>query len=185
MSRLFVAVPLPDDVRAHLEDFLEPRTDADPDLRWSLPEQWHITLAFMPSVSTAAAERLEERLDAVATTTEPFDLALDGSGAFPDVASARVLFADVDDPLDALAPLARRVRGAANAAGARVDGTAFHPHVTLARRRPGDATRWLRVLDTYRSPVWTVDELVLVESHLGQGRGGHPRYADVATFPLR
>lgn len=185
MSRLFVAVVPPEEVLAEVETFLEPRVDADPDLRWSRPEQWHLTLAFMPSVTAPAQDRLLERLDEIATSTEPFALTLEGSGAFPDAADARVLFLDVDDPLDDLAPLAKRCRGAANAAGTKVEGGPYLAHLTVARRRfPADVTRWLRVLDSFRSSTWTVDEITLVESHLGQGPGGRPRYSTIATIPF-
>lgn len=185
MTRLFVAVIPPQEVLADLEAFLEPRLAADPDLRWTRPEHWHLTLAFAPSVDRRRQEDLEDRLESVAAQTDSFTLTLDGSGAFPDAAAARVLFLDVDDPLVDLPPLARRVRSAANGAGVRVDGGPFAPHLTVARRRgPGDVTRWLRVLDTYRSPSWTVDEITLVESELGLGPNGTPRYTPRATFPL-
>ena len=45
--RLFVAVEPSPRRCEHLEDFLEVRRGADPDLRWGSPAQWHVTLAFM------------------------------------------------------------------------------------------------------------------------------------------
>ena len=51
-------------------------------------------------------------------------------------------------------------------------------------RRPVEATRWLRVLSTYRSRDFPVTEMVLVESHLGQGPGNRPRYEVVQSFAL-
>lgn len=183
---MFVAVVPPPEVLAEVETFLEPRVDADPDLRWARPEQRHLTLAFLPAVGPGSLEHLEERLDEVALTTEPFDLTLRAGGAFPGTADARILWLGVDDPLDGLAPLARRVRGAANAAGTQVHGGPFRAHLTLARLgRPKDVRRWLEVLDTFVSTTWTVTDVTLVESHLGQGPGGRPRYAERGTFPLR
>ena len=81
--------------------------------------------------------------------------------------------------------LATGVRAAATKAGADPAGGRFRPHVTLARvRRPLEATRWLRVLDTYRGPAWTAAEVALVESHLGEGPRGRPRHQTRATFEL-
>lgn len=182
---MFVAVIPPPEVLAEVETFLEPRLDADPDLRWARPEQWHLTLAFLPSVGPGSLQRLEERLDEVALTTEPFDLTLRAGGAFPGTADARVLWLGVDDPLAGLAPLARRVRNAANAAGTQVEGGPFQAHLTLARLgRAKDVRRWLEVLDTFTSATWTVTEVQLVESHLGQGPGGRPRHVERGSFPL-
>lgn len=89
---------------------------------------------------------------------------------------------DLDQPLQRLAVASRN---AANAAGATPDGRAFRAHVTLARLRPpADATKWLRVLDTYVGPDWLVERIALVASFLGQGPGGHPRYETVAELAL-
>ncbi|AKT52310.1 RNA 2',3'-cyclic phosphodiesterase [Arsenicicoccus sp. oral taxon 190] len=184
-TRMFLAIVPPEEVLAELETFLEPRVDADPDLRWSRPEQWHLTLAFLPSVSPSSVDRIDERLDEIATQQEPFDLTLRGAGAFPGTADARVLWLGVDDPLDGLAPLARRCRSAANGAGTQVEGGAFRPHLTVARLAlPRDVRRWLEVLETFTSLTWTVTDVVLVESHLGEGPGGRPRHVERARYPF-
>ncbi|MGA7147621.1 MAG: RNA 2',3'-cyclic phosphodiesterase, partial [Microbacterium sp.] len=69
--------------------------------------------------------------------------------------------------------------------GVAVDGTRFRPHVTVARlRRPTEVTRWVRVLDGYSGPTWTVDRIALVASFLGEGSAKRPRYEVVEEFPL-
>jgi len=50
--------------------------------------------------------------------------------------------------------------------------------------KPVEATRWVRVLGTYRSRDFELAEMVLVESHLGQGPGGRPRYDVVHRCPV-
>ena len=97
-----------------------------------------------------------------------------------------MLWAGVEQRRGDLAEVASGIRAASNSAGATPDGTRFHPHVTLGRfARPTPATRWLRALGHLSGPSWVVDELTLVESHLGEGRGNRPRYVTVATLPLR
>ena len=86
---------------------------------------------------------------------------------------------------DELAAMARGARSAAVTAGVEVDGQRFRPHVTLGRMgRPLEATRWVRLLETYDGPTWTVEEIALVASHLGEGPRGRPRYETVATLSL-
>ncbi|WP_308161234.1 2'-5' RNA ligase family protein [Dietzia psychralcaliphila] len=85
-------------------------------------------------------------------------------------------------PLDALAAGAR---SAANAAGCVPDGARFRPHLTLARLSGrDDATAWLRVLDTFASSTWTVSEIALIDSFLGEGPRGRARHEVVARLPL-
>ena len=185
--RMFAAVLPPPDVLEELEEFLGPRQEAA-DFRWTRPEGWHLTLAFMAKVPERSLDDLLERLGRAGRRRDPFTLRLAGAGAFPNPARAKVLYAGVEgapEDLEELRRLATGARAAANKAGAAAEGATFRPHLTLARmRRPVEATRWLRVLSTYRSREFPVTELVLVESHLGQGPGNRPRYDVVQSFPL-
>ncbi|WP_292670697.1 hypothetical protein [Nocardioides sp.] len=45
-------------------------------------------------------------------------------------------------------------------------------------------TRWVRLLEGYAGPPWRADRVELVQSFLGQGPRGRPRYETVDTFPL-
>ncbi len=81
--------------------------------------------------------------------------------------------------------MAAAVRAACAVVGAAPDGGPFLPHLTLGRfGQPLDATRWLRVLDTYRGPAWVADEVVVLESHLPRERGHRPRHEVLARLPL-
>jgi RNA 2',3'-cyclic 3'-phosphodiesterase len=185
--RMFVALVPPDDVLEDLSEFLAPRQEAESGFRWTVPDQWHLTLAFMAQVADRHLDDLVARLERAASRRTPFSLALAGGGAFPGPSRAKVLFAGVDtgEHAEELRRLATGARAAATKAGAATDGGRFHPHVTLARiGRPVEATRWLRVLGAYRGPTWRAEEVALIESHLGEGPRNRPRYEIVQTFPL-
>ncbi len=184
---MFAAVVPPEDVLEELEEFLAPRREAAP-FRWTRPESWHLTLAFMAQVPDRSYDDLLERLTRAGRRRSPFTLSLAGGGAFPNVGRAKVLYAAVEgepDALEELRRLATGARAAANKAGAPAEGAAFRPHLTLARmNRPVEATRWIRVLSAHHSRPFQVTEAVLVRSFLGEGPGGRPRYEVVETFPL-
>jgi 2'-5' RNA ligase len=183
--RMFIAVVPPVEVVEDFAAFLAPRQEAEPGFRWTVPEQWHVTLAFMPALADRHLDDLEERLARAAARRTAFPVRFAGAGAFPDPARAKVLFTAVETEGPELRHLATGVRAAATKAGASPEGGRFHPHVTLARTgRPVEATRWLRVLDTYQGPRWSATEVALVASHLGEGPRGRPRYEVLATFPL-
>lgn len=194
---MFVAVVPPPEVVEDLSDFLEPRRDVG--MPWIHPEQWHVTLAFMSAVLDRSVDALLEHLEAAALKRRPFTLRLAGAGAFPDAVRAKVLWLGLRPgeagPTGAAAPapdgpaelerLAVNVRSAATTAGAPVDGKSFRPHLSLAHlKRPVEATRWLRILDTYSGPSWQVEQVELVASHLAEGPGRRPRHEVVRSFDL-
>lgn len=182
--RAFVGLVPPQEVQEDLSDFLASRREAGRDLRWTDPEQLHLTLAFLPNVPEAGLDRLSEALAARCARIEPAAIRLLGGGAFPNPYAARILHVGAE-PTDWLKGVARGMRQAATHAGAVVDGGRFNPHVTVARmRRPIEATRWIRALMPYESPGWIADEFALIRSQLGQGRQGRPRYTRLATFAL-
>ncbi|WP_249666194.1 RNA 2',3'-cyclic phosphodiesterase [Nocardioides faecalis] len=188
MVRLFAAVVPPPQAIEHLDAFLEPRRAAA-DLRWTRPEQLHLTLAFMAEVPT---RRLEPYVETLATSLDdlaPCELSLAGAVVFPDVSRARVLAVGATGApadLDLLGTLAVRTRNAAVNSGIAVDGQRFRPHVTVARTggRPMEMTSWVRLLDTYAGPSWSLDSVTLVASHLGEGPRRTPRYETVAQVLL-
>lgn len=85
---MFVALTPPAEALEHLAEFWEPRAQADPEMRWVDPEQWHLTLSFLAAVPERALDGLEERLERAARRRAPFDCQLGGGGVFPDVTRA-------------------------------------------------------------------------------------------------
>src|SRR5690242_15221806 len=92
---MFVAVVPPARALEHLEDFLLARRDADPGFRWTTPEQWHLTLAFMADVDERRLDDMVDRLTRAAARRRPFSVVVTGGGAFPNVARAKVIYAGV------------------------------------------------------------------------------------------
>ena len=198
--RMFVAAVPPPAVVEDLEEFLAVRRAAGA-FRWSLPDHWHVTLAFLAQVPDRAYDDLVERLARAARKRHRMRATVTGGGAFPHVGRAKVLWAGVEldqaqlgggqvdgghvDGAEELRRLATGCRAAATKAGIEVAGERFKPHITVARMgRPIEATAWVRLLDAYRGPEWTIDEIALLRSHLGEGPNKRPRYEVLETFPL-
>jgi RNA 2',3'-cyclic 3'-phosphodiesterase len=184
---MFAAVTPSEAAVADLDDFLTVRREAAP-FRWALAEQLHVTLAFVADVPERSLDQLVEGVGRAAGRQHRFEARLAGGGAFPHAARARVLWCGVETDEDGRVELGRMATGARAAAaksGLEVAGQRFRPHVTVARLgRPAEVTSWVRLLDAYRGPVWTVDRIDLVASYLGEGPRKRPRYETVDTFPL-
>jgi 2'-5' RNA ligase len=185
--RMFVAVVPPAEVVDHLDAFLEVRRETAA-FRWASVEQFHVTLAFLAEVPDRSFDDLVARLGRAALRRHAFAATVAGGGAFPNAGRARVLWAGVDlddDGRTEIARMATGARAAAIRAGVPVDGQRFRPHLTLARLgHPQEVTPWVRLLDAYRGPTWTVDRMTLVASYLGEGPRNRPRYEVVEEFAL-
>jgi RNA 2',3'-cyclic 3'-phosphodiesterase len=187
--RLFVAVVPPEEAVEHLDAFLEPRRAAA-EFRWTRPEHFHVTLAFMPAADDF---RVEEYVDRLATSLDGLpqpEIRLAGAVTFPDPSRARVLATSVaaveEEAGVVLDRAAERARNAAVASGIEVDGQRFTAHLTVARTggRPVEMTNWVRLLDTYAGPTWPLSSVDVIASHLGEGPRRTPRYERLATIEL-
>jgi 2'-5' RNA ligase len=185
MTRMFVAAYPPPAAREHLEVFLQARQDAGA-FRWTVPEQWHLTLAFFAEVPDRSLDSLMEGLERAASKRSAMGLAIAGGGAFPHIGRAKVLWAGLaTGDRTELERLAKGCRAAGARAGSPASGGRFRPHLTIARINPPiEATKWVRLLDAYRGPAWRLEEIALVASHLGEGPRRRPRHEVVEVFAL-
>jgi 2'-5' RNA ligase len=181
MMRLFVAVTPPPQVLDELRSATAAMRAAHPRLRWTRPDQWHLTLTFLGEVDDEARADVSGRLGRTAARHPPMRLALHGAGRFGD----RVLWTRVAGDLEALRGLAASVRAASSRAGIDVEDRPYRPHLTLARGREGaDLRPVVDALAGFTGRSWTAGELHLVRSHLGAGPERTSRYEPLESWPL-
>lgn len=187
--RFFVALLPPADVVRDLAAVIAALPgDSRPEeaaaaLRWTSPDRWHVTLAFLGTVDPEVRAGLAERLGRVAHRHPPVELRIDGAGQF----GQRVLWARVAGDLG---PLTTGVRRAAIRAGAADgDDRPLRAHLTLARVRPG-ADIGLRelagavdqTLVRAAAPLsWTARAMMLMSS----SGGSAPVYSIEGEWDLR
>jgi RNA 2',3'-cyclic 3'-phosphodiesterase len=179
--RLFAAVVMPDDIVTDLDAAVADHRDEV--LAWTLPEQWHITLAFYGQVDDERVPSLKARLTRAAKRYPVLSLALDGAGRFDE----RTLWIGCTGDVATLRDIARSAVAAGRRVGAASadDAFRFRAHVTLARtRRPVDLRPYVAALNAYKSRSWTVDAVSLVRSHLGAGAERRSRYETLSRHPL-
>lgn len=176
MPRLFVALDLPEDVVAALERLCE----GLPGVRWSEPEQFHLTLRFIGEVEQGTFYEIGEALAGVSHA--PFELALKGLGQFPPRGAPHTLWAGVEDPSGSLPSLRRRIERALVEAGLEPERRKFSPHVTLGRfRSPPPEDRlgsYLFRRNLFRTERFPVSSFALYSSRLRPEGSVYTREAD-------
>jgi RNA 2',3'-cyclic 3'-phosphodiesterase len=181
--RLFAALVPPEPVLEHLADALAAVRGGPADtLRWVPPENLHVTLAFYGEIPDAAladvAAGLAEEVTGIADDGVAAELR--GCGTF----GGRTLWVGVGGETDRLRDL---MDAAARTAGLAA-GERHRPHLTVARSgrrsRELDVGPVAQALSVYRGPTWVADEIALVSSWLGEGRGGGPLYAVERVVPI-
>jgi RNA 2',3'-cyclic 3'-phosphodiesterase len=168
LRRAFLAVVPPPDVLRWTDSVADSVRRPDDGLRWTRPEQRHLTLQFLGRVDDpdSLADSLAESVAESVRRIAPFTLALGGAGAFPSARRAAVVWLGVATGGEELAALAGVIAAATAPLGFAVEERPFRPHLTLARSTPARDLRAPveRLGAGSPGPPSTVDHVVLFES---------------------
>ena len=175
--RLFVAIELPEAVRAALNDLQYDlqRNPALARLRWVRPDGIHLTLKFLGETPPERRAEIEGAVGRAVPGVPPFELHLGRLGTFGNPKSPLVLWVDVGGDVETLAKLHSQVEAELGPLGFPGEGRRFSPHLTLARVPPelaADAARPLTdAVDTNDPPRGTIraESLSLMKSDLQRG----------------
>jgi 2'-5' RNA ligase len=171
LGRVFVAVPLPAEVRLALDDKLRPHSVPG---KVAPPENWHLTLRFLGSVDEVTYQRFLSQLDP-AELGKRFRMALGPMGAFPNPRRATVLWLGVSQGETELGELASICEEAAQAAGLTAEERPFRPHLTLSRIRPQADVGTLIESFGDAGIGWRCETMIIYRSLLGsQGASYEP-----------
>ena len=139
---------------------------------WPRAENLHLTLKFLGEIEEARVALLSAAAARSAEESEPFELTIEGAGAFPPRGAPRVLWLGVTDAAGGLARLQGRLEAECAGSGFKREERPFHPHLTLARLRAPQGARALAQFheETGFAPAaFRVAELVVMRSELGPG----------------
>ena len=164
--RLFAALPLSSPAMERLTGVRLRLSKPGDGLRWSSPEQWHITLQFfgdLPAESVACLEREFSQ-----ATLHASEVVLEGLGLFT---AKGILYVSVL-PSPSLQLLHEQVGRLGEAGGVPLHARPFRPHITLARSKGQVGQSTLQGLSSpYLPPFgssvgWTAERCLLLESRL-------------------
>jgi 2'-5' RNA ligase len=165
MSRLFVAVWPPHDVVDLLARLPRPEARG---VRWTTPDQWHVTLRFLggadPEVARTALAALETA----------------GCDAILGPGVSRLGRSVLAVAVDGLGDVAAAVALATAGIGRPPEPRPFRGHITLARLKDGARPR----LRTELHARWSVRSVTLVESRLRPDGAAYEIVGEVRLRPV-
>lgn len=157
--RLFIAVPLSDEINKHIEELQQhlPKTQA----KLTISKHPHLTLKFLGEVMPEDLEKTKQALSLV--EFEQFQVKLKGIGTFTD----KVVWLGVE-PHAPFEKLQQKIEKMLSKLYPKEER--FHPHITLARiKEINEKQGFLDLLKKIPVKPYTfiVDKIILYQSTLG------------------
>ncbi|MDX9702545.1 MAG: RNA 2',3'-cyclic phosphodiesterase [Candidatus Auribacterota bacterium] len=188
--RLFIALTLPDDIRATLEKVLSASASMPDKVKWVEPNNLHLTLKFLGNVPKFAVNKICSVIDVVISSRKKFVYELQGLGCFPNLARPRVLFAGASQGMEQLKSIAQDFEDQLVALGFEKENRDFKPHITLGRFKHGHgktsvSNQLLTFIGNNKSTYFgsfTVSNITLVQSIL---KADGPLYTPLYTQHLK
>jgi 2'-5' RNA ligase len=181
VMRLFTAIDLPEGVVAALSRLID-RLRPTARIRWSPPENLHITTKFIGEWPEGRLGELTAVLRAL-PRYEPPRIEVRGLGFFPNPHAPRVFWAAVHAP-PALGELAHETDRALAGLGIPAEKRPFSPHLTLARIKEPVPLAALRqtiaALPEADFGAFTADRFYLYQSTLNPSGSVYTRLSDYA-----
>ena len=166
--RLFVAIEIPEGIRAAYVALLEELRGISPHAKWVPAENLHVTLKFLGHTDPEKLGALQNVLAAV-RSEQPVTLEFHGLGFLPNEKRPRVFWAGIEASVN-LQLLVADIDQAAHQLGFPLEDRSFTPHLTLARfDPPGIAPKLREAIHTQESQTFgslTTSDFHLVESKL-------------------
>lgn len=184
--RTFIAVELSAAVRAEAIRLVERLRPAGGDARWVEPQNMHLTLKFLGDVREEAIPDVCRVVAKAAAEFAPFEVAVGGAGAFPDLRRPRTLWIGVTQGRQDLIRLQTAIERALAKRGFPKEQRDFQPHLTIGRiRESGPAMaelgKQVEAHGDFAAGSSTVCEVVVFASHLSSSG---PTYEALARAPL-
>lgn len=167
--RLFIAIEIPDAIKAELTKLQTELRRAGADVGWTKPENIHLTLRFLGEVGEWQLDDLKRLCTETAAEFQPFTLRLKDTGYFPNFRQPRVLWVGLAGEIGTAEELQERLEERLISIGFVQQDKAFKPHLTIGRVKSAKNVKPLVAkVEMYSLPemAFEVGEIVLMKSDL-------------------
>ena len=187
--RSFVAVELPDEIKASLSELQHRMKAGGARAQWVAPQSIHLTLKFLGDISVSSVPDVVALMEEAALGTGRLRLGVRGLGVFPDDRRVRVVWAGVTGDLDRLGALKKRLDEGLEVLGFAAESRPFAAHLTIARLReeasPAERQTIVRFVSgsSFEGADFPVDAISLMKSQLTREGAIYSRLASAALSP--
>ena len=168
--RAFIAIELPSEIKNNLADLQQRLKQEGLKASWVKPGNIHLTLKFLGDIDPGNVENISAAMKVAAEKSAPFELKVSGTGVFPNLRKARVLWAGLSQGVAQLIDLQKDLDKALEECGFERQKRSFKGHLTLARFRdpvnPAKLEKSLRECNGNHLGQLVVSDIVLFKSDL-------------------
>ncbi len=187
--RLFIAIAVPPVVRQEIGRTQGQLRRDSPlgAVRWTQPEQFHVTLKFLGDIPAEQVSEVEKSASWVCAKFPVLELSAQGIGFFPNTRKPRVIWAGASDGDGQLPELHQQLDEKLQWLSPTEKPEKFTGHITLGRFKPGHHAAIPKLVELAADfharhfGDWQAREVELVRSELTSAGAEH---LVVATFPL-
>lgn len=183
--RTFIAIELNKEIKQELALLTDKLRASGADVKWVNPENIHLTLKFLGSISKEKIDEIKTVLDNAKNRFKAFPAALSGIGAFPKLSYPRVIWVGMEKGKDKIKEIYDFLEIELTKVGFQKEERPFAAHLTVGRvKSTKHRQNLVSSIETLKfSPtILNVDHITLFQSTLTpQG----PIYTPLHEAPFR
>ncbi len=168
MKRLFIGIPIESPKSVQQVEVWKRNSHLNRNvLKWTILENWHITLFFLGSTEESAVAVLQQLIEESFSKIQAYQTELRGVGVFPNTNNPKVLWIGLED-IQPLISAYSHLGESLQQNGFSFDQKPLKPHLTIARvKRADNPSAFESLLAEYQETVFdqvNMDKVVLFES---------------------
>lgn len=169
--RAFIAIALPENIIAFLGKLQDQLKTGGLPMKWTRPENIHLTLKFLGDISESAVSAAGDVISETVSRYSSITLFVSGIGVFPGIRRPNVLWTGISGQTDMLAALQRDLDARLHdRLGVAPEKRRFTGHLTLGRvKGKPDPNRFIEVMEKFgklETDMFTADAVHLFRSRL-------------------
>ena len=167
--RTFVCIEIPQSIKDRIGELQNELRKSGASVTWTKPSNVHLTLKFLGGVPASRIELVSKAVERAASAISPFEIEVAGTGCFPSVRSARVLWVGLSNVPDAMKQLYSNIESELEREGFPREKRKFSPHLTIGRVRvPGTGATLAEQLiaQGFEPERFTATEVIVMRSDL-------------------
>lgn len=168
--RTFVAIELSQEIKENLKEIQEELKKTNADVKWVKPENIHLTLKFLGSISAQQISEIATELKSRLMGFGSFSIEVAKVGSFPEKGRLRVIWAGIGTGSQEAIQLQSKVEDSLKRFNFPQEDRLYTPHLTIGRARSPHNIKTLQELLITKSSVqfgkMVVEDISVIRSDL-------------------